>query len=367
MRSLARKVIIDDIQPIPDADRIEVARVGGWNVVVQKGQFIKGNVALYIEVDAYLNAFDKRYEFLQSSYKILRVAGQVYDEGYRLRTVKMRGQLSQGLLLPVDKFYEIRGMAIGDDCTQALAIRHYDEVLADALSHSGNTKTGLPKGSFPSFVPKTDEERCQNLTDEEIIRNLDTPLEESLKVDGTSATFFYCRAANPFDDIMKEDRRGVCSRNLELKDSPCVYWDIEHKFNILDRMESYCENGCKSSIAIQGEISGPGIQGNPDNAREVTFQVFRIWDIEAARWLYWNERFAVCRELGLMHVPVTAPVTLRSIAKSDDPVVIREAVLKYAEGVTPNGNPREGLVFKSLDGRFSFKAVSNRYLLNKEV
>lgn len=354
MRSLARKVIIDDVQPIPDADRIEVARVGGWNVVVQKGQFVKGSVALYIEIDAFLSVFDSRYEFLKSSYKILRLAGQVYDEGYRIRTMKMRGVLSQGLLMPVEKFYEIRDKAIGEDCTQALGIRHYDEVYADWMSHCGNTKTGLPKGSFPSFIPKTDEERIQNLSEATINAWMDEDFEVTEKRDGTSCTIYWCPA-----------RSGVCSRNLERKDSPCVYWDIEHKLNLLERLEKYCtEKG--GALAIQGEITGPGIQGNPDNGKELKFEVFRIWEIGERRWLTWAERYSVCDSLGLDHVPVKGAIIPREAANSNDPQTIRQFLLNMADGVTASGNPREGLVFKSKEGDFSFKVVSNEYLLKQK-
>jgi ATP-dependent RNA circularization protein (DNA/RNA ligase family) len=86
--------------------------------------------------------------------------------------------------------------------------------------------------------------------------------------------------------------------------------------------------------------------------------VFRIWDIKNQKWLTCNERYKVCKDLNIPHVPVLEVKTLKDFDLD------RDKILLYAEGYTAAGHEREGVVFKSIDGDFHFKAVSNRYLLS---
>lgn len=148
-RKLASIRKITDIQPIPDADAIEVVVVGGWKVVTKKGEFSVGDLCVYCEIDSFLPILPQ-YEFLRkSSYKKLSTG----EEGFRLRTIKLRGQVSQGLVLPISVLPGGRELFEGMDVTEVLSITKYEPPIPASLA-------GKVKGLFPSFLHKTDEERC---------------------------------------------------------------------------------------------------------------------------------------------------------------------------------------------------------------
>ena len=356
-RKLVYKVLVDGIEPM-DADTLEAVRICGWRVVCKKGDFKVGDTALYFEVDSALNPYDTRFEFLKERcYKQFNFHGVKFDECLRIRTIKLRGVLSQGLLMKPELFCEVRNKKIGEDCGDVLMVRHYDEVTERAMAERGSVKPADQKGNFPSFVPKTDEERVQNLDDEYVTKIKDIEFEITEKRDGTSCTVFYAPSMRPDDPV------GVCSRNFELKDMPSTYWDVVHKFKLDEKLKEWCSLG-HPDIAIQGEITGPGIQSNRDKEEDTTFNVFRIWDIQNQRWFTWDERHDFCLAMDIYHVPVLKFETVGAFGGEPfDPVAARDNILKYAEGKTERGNEREGVVFKSKDGTVSFKAVSNRYLL----
>ena len=371
-RVLVRKVIIDDIEPMENADTIEVARVTGWRCVVKKGDFKKGDIALYFECDAALSAHDNRFEFLKERcYKKFNLHGKLFDECIRIRTMKLRGVLSQGLLMHPEMFCEVRNKQLGEDCSDVLAVRHYDEVAEKFVRETAPMKPADQKGSFPSCCPKTDEEHIQNVDDETLRRILldDKLFEITEKMDGTSCTVGWSKSYRPDDPLF------VCSRNFELKDMPSAYWDMVHKLELDKKLEQYwLDYG--HEIAIQGELTGPGIQNNPDKQQERSFHVFRIWDIETQRWLDPTDRYGVCQLLGLNHVPVLEMTDILKFMPmpphepdkwcAEALQELRDNILKYADGKTANGNLREGVVFKAYDGSFSFKAVSNNYLLSQK-
>lgn len=366
-RKLVYKVTIDEIEPM-DADTLEAARIGGWRVVCKKGDFHAGDTALYFEIDAALNPYDRRFEFLlERCYKKFNNHGRLFDECIRIRTMKLRGVISQGLLMKPELFCEVRNKKLGEDCSDVLMVRHYDEVAEKAAYESGSLRASNQKGLFPAWIPKTDEERVQNLNDETLTKFKDELLECTEKEDGTSCTIFYAASKRPDDPF------GVCSRNFELKDEPSTYWDVAHELKLPEILVEYCaRNNC--NIALQGEITGPGIGCNRDCFEALTFQVFRIWDIDNQCFLTKQERYNVVSDLGLKHVPVLGRRAIKEFCavsgNPDDyngepfnPTVARDNILKFAEGKTVRGNEREGVVFKSNDGKFSFKAVSNKYLM----
>lgn len=350
MRKLAYKVMIDAIEPM-DADTLECARVKGWRIVVRKGEFKPGDVALYFEVDSSLNPYDSRYAFLKERcYKKFMLHGKLWDECLRIRSMKLRGVISQGLLLPTEQFCEIRNMKVGEDCTALLAVRHYDEMAERVLQMTGSIKPADQKGPFPSFIPKTDEERIQNVEDETLEQFADMQLEISVKLDGSSCTVFYAGKQRPDDPF------GICSRNFELKPGMGSWWEPVRKYDLQRKLEAYCTEH-NVELALQGELVGPGMNSNRDQLTELDWKVFRIWNIGQQCWLNWNERYDVCDALDVPHVPLLGFKSLREFGLD------RDKILAFAEGTTENGHEREGVVFKSLNGGFSFKAVSNRYLL----
>lgn len=372
MRKLVYKVIVDAIEPM-DADTLECARVKGWRIVCKKGDFHPGDTALYFEIDSALNSHDDRFAFLKERcYKHFNVYGKLFDECIRIKTMKLRGVVSQGLLMKPELFCEVRNKKLEEDCSDVLAVRHYDEVAEKAARECGSVKMPNMKGDFPSFIPKTDEERIQNVDAELLERHKDDCFEVTEKADGASMTVFYAPNVRPDDPF------GVCSRNLELKDEPSPYWDIVHELNLDIKVPDWVrtmrdiftsgrvlpqelfeliKGGC--DIAIQGELVGPGMNSNRDKYEERHFLVFRIWDIARQKWLNLNERYAFCHALGLEHVRVIGT----DFRLEREFALDKDRILQFAEGKTNRGNEREGVVFKTHDGTFSFKAVSNKYLL----
>ena len=199
--------------------------------------------------------------------------------------------------------------------------------------------SGIMKGNFPSFIPKTDEERVQNLSKGYAgLQNNAYYLTE--KLDGSSATFYYNNGVF-----------GVCSRNMDLLESAGnTYWkvaralDIEHKIN-------------GSNVAIQGELVGEGIQGNPYKLRGQTVYFFNAFDIDKQQYFSYSEFKNFFTRLHLQTVPVVSEAfTL--------PETIGELLL-FAEGKSllhPLAE-REGLIIRSHDRTISFKAISNKFLL----
>lgn len=331
-RKLAYVRRIDDIVAIDGADSIECAVLGGWNVVTKKGEFKAGDLAVYLEIDSWVPKDLAPFLF----------EGKVFEgvEGARLRTKKLRGVLSQGLLLPLSVAYQLppdTSVDIeGTDLTEALGIKKWEKPLDPTLS-------GLARGNFPSWIPKTDQERVQNLNRTIEQRQGDT-FEASIKLDGSSITVY----------SKKEDDgylNGVCSRNLDLQEGESAFWVAAKQYKIHEKLQS-----TGRSLAVQGELLNTNIQGNWEKVTGLCMYVFDVFDIEAQKYLTPVERRALCKELDIPHVPV-----LEENWVLDTDV---KGILAMADG--PGMNPgvkREGLVFKSNTDDFSFKAISNAYLL----
>jgi RNA ligase (TIGR02306 family) len=327
MRQLAtvRKVI--DIQPIPGADAIECVTVDGWKVVSKKGEYQIGGNALYLEVDSWVP--EALAPFLC---KDKREFNGVH--GARLRTVKLRGQISQGLLLPVPA-----GACEGEDLSDMLGIQKYEPPVPADLH-------GLVKGPFPSFVRKTNQERIQNLV-AELEEWADAGLEWEVteKLDGSSLTAY-----------LFQGEFGVCSRNLDLLETENnAYWKLarENKLEALLRASG-------RNLAVQGELIGPGVQGNPYGVGAPQLHVFDVYDIDQGRYLNRAERMALLDGSGIPHCPVLETRTLAGATVA--------SLLAGAEGgsVLKAGTEREGLVLKCLSADLSFKAISNKFLLGEK-
>jgi RNA ligase (TIGR02306 family) len=335
MRKLATVRKIKDIIPIPGADLIELAIVDGWSVVVAKEVGHKvGNLVVYCEIDSFL-PIREEFEFLRkSSYKKLMDG----TEGFRLKTIRLRGQLSQGLLLPMSVFEDPHYVE-GDEVTEALGIIKYEPPMPAELS-------GKVKGNFPSFLRKTDEERIQNLVKEyETYKEYEHGFYATEKLDGSSATFY-----------LRDDEFGVCSRNLDLLETEGnTFWKVARELQLEEKLKAYGKN-----LALQGELIGEGIQGNPYKIKGQTVRFFNIFDIDNQRF-YGLPMFLAMMEhtLKLETVPILGGLQL--------PETIEE-VLKIAEAnsvLNPDFN-REGIVIRSMDRKISFKAISNLFLLGEK-
>lgn len=324
MRKLATVRKILDIQPIPGADAIECATVDGWKVVVKKGEFQVGQLATYYEIDSWIP--EPIAPFLCKDKREFNGV-----PGARLRTIKLRGQISQGLLLPVPD-----GAIKGDDLTETLGIQKYEASIAAQLS-------GIARGNFPSFIPKTDQERVQNLRlalETWSLTGLEWEVTE--KLDGSSMTAY-----------LWQGEFGVCSRNLDLKEEATNSFWRSARANDLETVL----RDAGRQLALQGELIGPSIQGNPYALAEHEFRLFDIYDIDSACYMNADERAEFIGGTGIQHAPVLLRHDLfgQSI----------ESLLEFAEGKSEL-NPmadREGVVFKCLASDTSFKVISNKFLL----
>ena len=352
-RKMASIRRIDEIRPIEGADAIECAVIGGWTVVIKKGDFKAGDLAVYCEIDSWIP--NEIAPFLSKGKEPREYNGV---KGERLRTVKLRGQLSQGLLLPIDEKMLIEwevahivwgsddGNAApkfvgGEDLTEILGIQKWEAPIPAQLA-------GDVEGPFPSFIPKTDQERIQNLT-EELKTWQDNPAftwEMTEKIDGSSMTVF-----------VNGDQAGVCSRNWNLTETAGnTLWAVARRAGLIDKIRESGRN-----LALQGEIIGEGIQGNAYALKGQDFFLFDIYDIDRGEYLTPLERRVFADTHGINHVPV--------ITKE---MVIQHWVtglLSLADGVSSLNQKanREGLVFKcNTFGGPSFKAISNRWLMKND-
>ena len=353
-RKLATIQKIREIRPIEGADAIELAIINNWQVVVAKEVGHKvGDFVVYCEIDSFL-PIREEFEFLRkSSFK--KMGDQ---EGFRLKTIKLRGQISQGLVLPISVL-EGSGDALvieeGVDVSEVLGIVKYDPPIPAQLA-------GKVKGHVPSFISKTDELRIQNLT-RQYEDWKDTTFYVTEKLDGSSSTFY-----------LNNGVFGVCSRNLELAEPEefvpgtvmCEdgverpkqensFWKVARELDIKSKLEKVGYNIC-----LQGELIGEGIQKNPYKIVGQKVYFFNAFNIDTQEYLGFHEFIALMSKLGLPFVPVletdfTLPDTIDQLLQYAD-----------AKSVLNKDFNREGVVIRSHDRKISFKVISNKFLLKHE-
>lgn len=317
-RKLASIQIISNIENIPDANVIRKASVLGWKTVIKEGQFQIGDKCIFVEIDS---VFPDRPEF-----------ADFLKRGNRLKSIKLKSQISQGVclplsLLPVDEYN------VGDDVTEILGITKYDPPIPAQLS-------GMVKGNFPSFCPKTDENRIQSCSDF-LDRYKNQSFYISEKCDGSSVSF-----------IKHENNFGVCSRNLELKETEDnTLWKLARKYNI--------ENKLPNGFALQCEVIGEGIQKNPLKLKGQDIYIFYVFDIIKYQYLNLDDMVKFVNDMGLKTVPII-----------DTNFILNHSVEQIIEMANGNSlickdSEREGLVFRLNNNtdKISFKSISNKYLL----
>jgi len=344
MRKLATVRKIDNILPIAGADAIECAVVGGWKVVVKKGEYQAGDLGIYCEIDSWIP--HSLAPFLSKGQH-----PRVFEgiEGERLKTIKLRGQLSQGLLLPMGTIPKVLGVTYyppdayqeGTDVSELLGIIKWEKVLPAQLA-------GQAKGNFPTAIPKTDQERVQNLVKEIALAQGDE-FEVTEKLEGSSMTCY-----------LMGDEFGVCSRNLNLKETEGnSFWATARAEDIETKMRQLRVKSTFTDFAVQGELIGPGIQGNIYNLSKCEFRVFDVYDIRYGEYLNPFTRNLLVGMMDLKHVPV---IDAEFVLNTDV-----DGLLAMAESKSKLADvQREGLVFKQNDGGFTFKAISNAYLINEK-
>jgi len=388
-RELAYVVSVTDVFPM-DADRLERVMINGWSVVCGKGDFKKGDLGVFFEIDSLLPEVEpfNQIEFLKT-------------KNYKIKSQKIRGVVSQGLLIPLTEFNFKHEVREGDFLTKELGVTYYiaednkrkasvnqsDKYRRMSARHSNLFKTkpfrwlmkrewgrkflfvffGKKKDKplqFPTHFPyihKTDEERVENmpwiLTDK-------SPWVKTTKIDGTSATYilekkkfgkyeFYVTSRN----VRQQTPEQKNYHNTNADNDTNVYWDMAFKYHIEDFLRKMLEGNALSYVAIQGEIAGPNIQGNPHKLPEVRFYGFNLIDSCGGRW---NSVSAAkyCKNFGIEWVPII-----------DENYILPDDFEEFklsADGpceVPDSNGLREGYVYRSQDGARSFKNVSRKYLL----
>lgn len=333
-RKLATIRTITEIKPHTNADALELAIIDGWQCVVKKGDFVQHQLVVYFEIDSWIPT--EIAPFLSKGKEPREFEGV---KGERLRSIKLRGELSQGLVLHVGLVRDSVHFVEGKDVSEILNVKKWERPMNPQLA-------GLARGNFPSFIRKTDQERIQNQFKTMLPEHFLDEYEVTLKVDGSSCTFFY-----------NNGEVGVCSRNLELKtDEENAGNAFVKKFNELGLREKLTSIG--RNIAIQGELWGSGINGNHEGISDIRYNVFDIYDIDTGKYLTANERYQIAAILDLEHVPlIEVATTLSNFTDVKD-------FLNYAERPSIHNKVAEGVVFKSLTNPdYSFKAISNTFLL----
>jgi RNA ligase (TIGR02306 family) len=329
-RKLVSIQLVEGIAPIEGADQIEQARVMGWTVVTKKGEFRPGDKCVFFEIDSILPAGAAWAEFMR-------------PRGFRVKTIKLRGVLSQGLALPVD-ILQGDVPEVGVDVRDRLGVTKFEIVVPDVREMAG---------TFPARVPKTDEIRLQSalgVLDE--IRGQEFYI--TTKMDGSSATFY-------------RDIDGgfiVASRNWAIKPGANQLWTVAEKYGLPDKLPP--------GYAVQGELCGPGIQKNRLNLDGLDVFMFNVYDVKSGTYLEYQAFVDFCRDLGLRTVPI------EKVVRGDEALRFEHSLdgwLEAARGLyAGTKNRKEGIVIRplvetpsrTLQGRLSFKVINNDFLLKDE-
>jgi RNA ligase (TIGR02306 family) len=335
MRQLTSIQIIRDILPHNNADTLEIAKVLGWTLCVMKDQFKKDQRVVFVEPDAILPEGQPAWEFMRA-------------RGFRIKTIKLRGVISQGLVFPLSILPE-GNYEDGQYVDEILGITQYQPYTPAQLA-------GEVKGSFPDFLFKSDEIRIQAVP-ELLDKHQDKKFYVSEKCDGSSMTVF-----------LNNGVFGVCSRNLELRETEGnSFWKVARELDLENRMATFVLNSGAYllNFSLQGELVGPGVQGNKYKLDKLTFLIFNVFDIDRRRFLNYTDFRDVIHNLDLTYVPLISYDFL--LPKTVDDLI------EYSKGkslLNPTVH-REGIVLRplveeyseDLRGRLSFKTINPDFLL----
>jgi len=344
IRKLASVQTVSSIIKHPDADRLELATILGWQVVIAKGEVEEGAKVVYCEIDSKLPG---DAPWLPAAVKA-RLENKKNKDFFHVKTACIRGQISQGLIVPM---MELEEEEDGYDMTATLGIEKYEEPVFTGKFADKHMGGGGIKGDYPKhLLPKTDEARIQS--NPRMLEALQgKPYYATVKLDGSSGTFL-------IDPITEEF--WVCSRN-NIRTKPtddknlCPYWEAATKANI----EGALREHNLTHLAIQGEVCGPKLLKNLLCLDDYEVFVFNLYDLRTKQRLPYEELVSTCATLGLKTVPIESVGDAFGLESIQD-------VLEAAKGEYESGNVREGLVFRSMDQSISFKAINNEYLLGKK-
>lgn len=384
MRKLVTYRIINEISSIPKANYIELAHIDGWQAIVRKGDFKVGDVVLYCEVDSFIP-----HEIAPFLTKIGKEPN-VYKgiKGERLKTMRIYKTVSQGLILPISLLNRTSDFPFGEDVSSELGIIKYEE---EEVQRKSTNSIPIQKctGPFATDFPKTDQERVQNLPFifqrgaspeeyEQYRKAHACTYEVTEKLDGTSCSIRLSRDGKHIE---------VFSRNYEYINEGIgsIYGEVAQIFNIKNRirpwkwydyLQSFLGIGSTAwnlparregfqGLVFQGEIVGPKIQQNRYNLKELRYFVYDIYDMNQQRYLEPKDVKEICFDIGLLHVPTLyrefklGNSTLKDLLNLTDTTSCVSML---------DSCQIEGLVFKAnTPERFSFKVISNKYLLRHGI
>lgn len=349
MRELASIQTVNAVEPIPNADAIEKIRVLGWWVVSKKGEHQVGDKIVYCEIDSFLPERPE-FEFLRaSSFRAAQVdVGGVLTplSGFRIKTIRLRGQISQGICFPLSILPPESPTDEGADVTESLDIQKWEPAATVLIS-------GKTKGSFPAFLSKTDETRVQRLG-AVLERHRGKTFYVTEKLDGTSFTAF-----------LRDGTFGICSRNLWLDetDESNVLAQVAKCANLEEKLRTAHER-FGHDLAIQAEVIGPSIQGNKYALSAARLRVFTVANLDTSQRLDHSAMLGLLAEIGLESVPQLGKITLNHTI---------DQLVTYSEGASALNLKvqREGVVIRPLaeeydddiGGRLSFKVINPKFLL----
>lgn len=376
MRNLAHIEKITWLKPIEGADNIELAGVLGWQCIVKKDEFKIGDLCVYIEIDSVVDKKNPNFQFLEK-------------KNWRIKTMKMRGVISQGILFPLSILPNRKKYVVGDDVTKILKIKKIEDEPIKTTHGSASQSKQLHKKLyknpalkqlvkykwfrnilarhlnhdksqtyFPNWITKTDETRLQNMPN--ILDTcVDKPMIVTEKVDGTSTTFGLKKIGKKKYDF------AICSRNRRLKTQSkdgvldkSIYCEIAKKYDVYLILQQLLADYSATKVVLQGETIGEGIQGNKYDLKGIDFYGFnlvidgkRIDSVTASN---------IAKELGIKWVPIldTQFHLLPTV----------EEMIAFADGKSKISDTlREGLVIRDYDNNVSFKCISNKFLLKHNL
>lgn len=384
-RKLASVMVIDEVFPIPNADKLELVRLDGWKAVVQKDKFKVGDKVVYVETDSLLPIDKEEFNFME-------------QRKFRVKQIKLRGQISDGLVFQMNELisYKLnpKKYDVGDDLTDVLGIKHYQKLAEEQsvknpkVKKKGfkwywyNFKVKLIEmflgnigalGPWPGYCPKSDEPQIRHVYNTIKHRYLGTKCEVREKLHGKSVSIYFYNG-----------KSGVCSRNYELicrdkqesgiknqlgqwlakkldvkivDSSSDDYWVFVKENKVIEKVKSVYGD---MNIAIQLELCGPNINGNMYKFDKLRGFVFNVWDIDNKKYWNGNQVDEFCNKTGLERVPFLGYIDLH-----DD---LDKYISDCSVRSTMGDCVMEGHVIRPIEeindpniGRLSFKCISPLY------
>lgn len=330
---------IKNVYPHPNANKLDIAVVNGWKVCIKKNEYKIGDLCIYVNIDTQLKEC-VQYEFLR-------------NKKFRIKSNKLRGQLSEGIIFPTSLLKEFGYSTIiidenieGTDVSEYIGAKHYEKPISMNL-------LGTSIGQMPSFIKKTNEENLENVI--EVLEELkNKPYYITLKVDGSSTTYY-----------INNGKYGVCSRNLELNEEENNgFWKVSKKYDIEKKLTTYFKD---KNVAVQGEVYGPGIQNNLLKTKEISFYAFNLWDIDNKKNLDYIDLKTFCVSTQIPMIPVIEENEEFNLSLEDLQSISNK--LKYSSGFAAEGivvRPKTTFYSNKMRSYCSFKVKNEEYKLKYE-